>query len=142
LKAKTFIEKMKSTSAYSFFLVSEMLYAQVNAHSSIKSVNSMSDMPKYWFPAKRYGWGWGLPSTWQGWIVLVGYLFLMMTGITIIGPKFNTINYVIYTAVLTAIFIIICWRVHTFGAWRCCRKSGMRTGYWRQEAWRRGESGT
>jgi hypothetical protein len=24
---------------------------------------------KYWFPAKRYGWGWGIPSSWQGWLV-------------------------------------------------------------------------
>lgn len=22
----------------------------------------------YWFKAKRYGWGWGLPRTWQGWV--------------------------------------------------------------------------
>jgi len=78
----------------------------------------MSDMPKYWFPAKRYGWGWGLPSTWQGWIVLVGYLFLMITGITIISPKFNAIKYVIYTAFLTAIFIIICWRYGEPPRWR------------------------
>jgi hypothetical protein len=27
-------------------------------------------MSRYWFPAKRYGWGWGLPVTWQGWAVL------------------------------------------------------------------------
>jgi hypothetical protein len=20
----------------------------------------------FWFPAKRYGWGWGLPVKWQG----------------------------------------------------------------------------
>jgi len=20
----------------------------------------------YWFPAKRYGWGWGIPNRWQG----------------------------------------------------------------------------
>jgi len=25
----------------------------------------------YWFRAKRYGWGWGLPITWQGWVVFV-----------------------------------------------------------------------
>jgi hypothetical protein len=31
------------------------------------------DHPRYWFPAKTYGWGWGLPSTWEGWLVLVGY---------------------------------------------------------------------
>lgn len=23
---------------------------------------------KYWFRAKRYGWGWGLPQKWQGWV--------------------------------------------------------------------------
>ena len=22
----------------------------------------------YWFRAKKYGWGWGLPLTWQGWV--------------------------------------------------------------------------
>jgi len=26
---------------------------------------------RYWFPAKRYGWGWGPPTAWQGWVVLI-----------------------------------------------------------------------
>jgi hypothetical protein len=30
----------------------------------------MSVEKKYWFPAKRYGWGWGIPNVWQGWLVL------------------------------------------------------------------------
>lgn len=21
--------------------------------------------PRYWFAAKRYGWGWGMPLTWE-----------------------------------------------------------------------------
>ncbi|HTS17465.1 MAG TPA: hypothetical protein VMP11_07825 [Verrucomicrobiae bacterium] len=25
---------------------------------------------RVWFRAKRYGWGWGLPCAWQGWVVL------------------------------------------------------------------------
>lgn len=29
---------------------------------------------QYWFPAKRYGWGWGTPTVWQGWAVLIGYV--------------------------------------------------------------------
>ncbi|TLU52218.1 MAG: hypothetical protein FDX12_02185 [Chlorobium sp.] len=69
----------------------------------------MSDKPKYWFPAKCYGWGWGPPSTWQGWIVLAGYLLLMIPGIIIIDPKVNMINFLLYTTALTVIFIIICW---------------------------------
>ena len=38
---------------------------------------------KYWFPAKRYGWGWGPPSAWQGWAVLVTYLVLVLGGILV-----------------------------------------------------------
>lgn len=26
--------------------------------------------PRYWFRAKRYGWGWGLPLCWEGWVVM------------------------------------------------------------------------
>lgn len=32
-----------------------------------------------WFPAKKYGWGWGLPCTWQGWGVLAIFFFLSVT---------------------------------------------------------------
>lgn len=35
---------------------------------------------KYWFSKKCYGWGWGLPVTWQGWAVLVLYLGLIAGG--------------------------------------------------------------
>jgi len=35
----------------------------------------------YWFPAKRYGWGWGFPITWQGWLVLLGFFALVLFGI-------------------------------------------------------------
>ncbi len=36
----------------------------------------MQTEPKYWFPAKRYGWGWGIPNTWQGWLVLAVFAAL------------------------------------------------------------------
>jgi hypothetical protein len=29
----------------------------------------MQTANRAWFPAKRYGWGWGLPLVWQGWLV-------------------------------------------------------------------------
>ena len=37
---------------------------------------SAMSLPKdeAWFPAKRYGWGWGLPTRWQGWVTLSSYL--------------------------------------------------------------------
>lgn len=33
----------------------------------------MPDKKDYWFPAKLYGWGWGFPTVWQGWLVFVCY---------------------------------------------------------------------
>ena len=29
---------------------------------------------KAWFPAKKYGFGWGVPRRWQGWVVMLGYV--------------------------------------------------------------------
>jgi hypothetical protein len=29
---------------------------------------------RYWFPAKRHGWGCGPPDTWKGWAALLVWL--------------------------------------------------------------------
>ncbi len=29
------------------------------------------DQHRYWFRSKRYGYGYGLPIAWQGWVVLL-----------------------------------------------------------------------
>ena len=36
--------------------------------------------PRYWFHAKTYGWGWGLPATWEGWAVLTVWIVLVTVG--------------------------------------------------------------
>jgi hypothetical protein len=66
---------------------------------------------KYWFPAKRRGWGWGFPSAWQGWVVLVAYLTLVFVGV----PLFHRASgsslwlYLGYVAVLTVALVATCW---------------------------------
>ena len=79
---------------------------------------SSSGAPKYWFRAKRYGWGWGLPSTWQGWIVLLGYLALVVGGIPFVQVSKGSIVYLAYVAVLTAGLIVICWLTGEPPRWR------------------------
>lgn len=39
----------------------------------------------YWFPAKRYGWGWGAPRAWQGWAVLLAYV-AVVAGAVLLRP--------------------------------------------------------
>lgn len=79
---------------------------------------SSDNTPKYWFPAKRYGWGWGLPSAWQGWVVFLTYLALIIAGIPIIHASEGSAAYVAYVLVLTAGLIAICWLTGEPPRWR------------------------
>lgn len=65
--------------------------------------------PRYWFPAKRYGWGWGLPCTWQGWLVLVGYLGLMVGAARLCPPEKSMMGFAAAVLVLSAGLVAICW---------------------------------
>jgi hypothetical protein len=63
----------------------------------------------YWFPAKRYGWGWGLPSSWQGWVVLAAFIALLGAGLLLFPPKTNLAAFVAYVLILSALLFGICW---------------------------------
>ena len=67
----------------------------------------MNDQPTFWFPAKRYGWGWGLPVRWQGWLVFVAYLGLIYAGISYFRPRQEALGFLLYAAVLTAVLVAI-----------------------------------
>ncbi|MGH7594597.1 MAG: hypothetical protein ACRELE_12210 [Gemmatimonadales bacterium] len=41
----------------------------------------MGNEDRYWFPAKRYGWGWVLPNCWQGWVVFLGWLGALISAV-------------------------------------------------------------
>lgn len=61
--------------------------------------------PTFWFAAKRYGYGWGLPVRWQGWAVLGTYLALIYGGSLVFSPR--DAGFLAYLVVLTALLIVI-----------------------------------
>ena len=63
--------------------------------------------PNYWFPAKRYGWGWGPPRTWQGWVVMALFFALLAGGGLIFLP--TEVGFFIYTVVLVVLLIAVCY---------------------------------
>ncbi|MCA1857071.1 alkaline shock response membrane anchor protein AmaP [Massilia oculi] len=74
----------------------------------------MSDKtrPAYWFPAKPpgHGWGWGLPLTWQGWVVFVGFFVLLVAGAVLILPH-GAWYFEAWVFGLAALLILICvWK--------------------------------
>jgi len=46
----------------------------------------MNDDKKIWFPAKKYGWGWGAPCAWQGWVVMAVWLVAVLLVIRFFPP--------------------------------------------------------
>ncbi|MGO2354360.1 MAG: hypothetical protein ACTH58_06460 [Marinomonas foliarum] len=65
----------------------------------------MTDKKTVWFPAKDNGWGWGKPTTWQGWIVLVAYFLAVVVVSFRFDPKIELLNWAI-SVVACTIFLI------------------------------------
>ena len=75
------------------------------------------DQHETWFRAKKYGWGWSWPSTWQGWLVSAGYVFLVTVGAATL-PREHPAVFTFYVLFLTAALLAVCWRKGEQPRWR------------------------
>jgi hypothetical protein len=75
-------------------------------------------MPRYWFPAKRYGWGWGPPTTWEGWAALAVFVGLIVVGAFLFPPNRALPRYLGYVLVLAIALIGLCWLKGEPPRWR------------------------
>lgn len=73
---------------------------------------------KYWFPAKRYGWGWGLPVAWQGWVVMAFFVVLLLVGAAVLLPSRGSGAFAAYSIALCAVLVAICWLKGERPRWR------------------------
>ncbi len=64
----------------------------------------------FWFPAKQHGLGWGLPVTWQGWVVLVVYLVVTTVGSAYLARSpTRQVDLPMFVIGTTSALIGICW---------------------------------
>jgi uncharacterized membrane protein YhaH (DUF805 family) len=71
----------------------------------------------YWFPAKRYGWGWGPPITWQGWLVMILWIIVIVVVSPILAPT-NWLAFVAFMIVMVSLLIAICYAKGEPPRWR------------------------
>lgn len=71
---------------------------------------------QYWFRAKRYGWGWGLPSRWEGWAVLMGYLALLVAPLA--KGKSGAGLSIAAAIIATPFLLLVCYRKGEPPKWR------------------------
>ena len=77
---------------------------------------------KYWFPAKRYGWGWGLPITWQGWVVLATYLVCIAAIVVAFPPATGAVRFVLLVAISSVVLTAVCWLTGEAPRWSWGKK--------------------
>ena len=64
---------------------------------------------KIWFPAKKYGWGWGFPCAWQGWIVLICFVILIMGIPFLFPPHKSPLLFYMAITLASCLLILICY---------------------------------
>lgn len=70
-----------------------------------------------WFPTKTYGWGWGFPCRWQGWVVMIGFFVALFLGGIFLAPR-SVPAYVGYVFVVCAFLTGICYAKGETPRWR------------------------
>jgi len=73
-------------------------------------------MGKPWFRVKRYGFGAGLPCSWEGWALLAGFLVVIVTS----GVAFAGRDPMLHLGIVlasTTIVVVVSWR-KSDGPWK------------------------
>lgn len=73
---------------------------------------------EYWFPAKRYGWGWGFPVRWQGWTTLIAYLLLIAVVCVLFQPARHPLAFILLVTLLSLALVAVCWLKGEPPRWR------------------------
>lgn len=74
----------------------------------------MADGPE-WFAPKRYGYGAGMPISWQGWAVTIGFFVIVFAAIAWARERWWLVLAVVLPA--SAVLVLITART-TRGGWR------------------------
>jgi hypothetical protein len=79
----------------------------------------MSDNDReIWFPAKRFGWGWGLPCVWQGWVVLAAYAVMLTIGVLNVDAERQPLLFAGWVFGWSTLLCIVCWVKGERPRWR------------------------
>lgn len=70
-----------------------------------------------WFPAKRYGWGWGLPCAWQGWVVIAVWVGLLAGAAFLTLPRHGGL-WIASVVILVVALMTICFLKGEKPRWR------------------------
>jgi hypothetical protein len=101
-------------------LRTDPLHRVASAYDNV-AVRPSADDRRYWFGEKRYGWGWGLPTAWQGWVVVGVYLSVVLVASVAIP---SLVGFLAIDLVATAVFITVLRRKGPTPRWHWGKRTG------------------
>jgi hypothetical protein len=70
----------------------------------------VGDGKAYWFPAKKYGWGWGPPVTWQGWVVFVTWFLILGLGLLVLESRRESVGrMLLFIVLMSVVLVLVCY---------------------------------
>ena len=78
----------------------------------------MANERDIWFPAKRYGWGWGPPVKWQGWVVLAAFLAGVLYTVVRFPPHRDPLLFAVVILSSVGALMLVCWWKGETPRWR------------------------
>ena len=77
---------------------------------------------RYWFKAKKYGWGW-YPATFEGWVIISIYIVYFTARAFIFDSKVNSDSFSVFPFLFeillpTGVLIVICYLTGEKPKWR------------------------
>jgi hypothetical protein len=77
----------------------------------VEGLNAMhTNNPRYWFRAKRYGFGWGLPVAWQGWVFFLSWLLITLLGVRLLTPGSQAMRWAFIGAMVFFLLVVCYWK--------------------------------
>ena len=72
--------------------------------------HAVPNSKSYWFPAKAYGWGWGTPTTWQGWVVLLLWFAALFEGLYLLRHnRYQVAARLAFVVVMSIALMLLCY---------------------------------
>ena len=72
----------------------------------------------YWFPAKRYGWGWAFPCAWQGWATFIIFIAVVSILSFAINPNANLLLFFVSIVGCAGVLLLVCYAKGEPPKWR------------------------
>lgn len=73
---------------------------------------------RFWFPAKKSGWGWGPPVTWQGRAFLAVWILVVVAGSPLLHHRGGMPLFLCFIIPMLALLLVVLWRKGEPPRWR------------------------